>query len=143
MIDKNIGSKRIYKIFLSILKYIPITVSMVKVINTILNYFGIFSPILLYLGGTSFPFLLILYLLSIIFRYCYLYKMPLYYIATIDGLIFISKIIVIDSIDIYRIYFIISGIFMISYIAYAYLTRNNPNRKIDHIKDFCERYCKC
>lgn len=63
--------------------------------------------------------------------------------ATIDGLIFISKIIVIDSIDIYRIYFIISGIFMISYIAYAYLTRNNPNRKIDYIKDFCERYCKC
>ena len=59
-----------------------------------------------------------------------------------DALIMFSKL-VLPIVDLYRIIFITFGIFMIIYIAYAYLTRNNPNRKIDYIKDFCERYCNC
>ena len=67
--------------------------------------------------------------------------MPLYYMTGMDILMIISKLL--PSLDVYRIIFITFGIFMIIYIAYAYLTRNNPNRKIDYIKDFCERYCNC
>ena len=69
--------------------------------------------------------------------------MPLYYLLSTDIFYVLTKVITIEALDIYRIHAIIAGIFMISYIAYAYLTRNSPNRKIDYIKDFCERYCKC
>lgn len=67
--------------------------------------------------------------------------MPLYYMSVIDIFIVLSKIIIIETIDVYRIYFIISEVFMIIYIIYAYLNRNKP--KVDPIKNFCERYCNC
>ena len=139
--NKNLGSKRFYKIFLGFVKYTPISVLLLKVLGVFLNYCHIIVPILAFLGGTSLPFLIILYLISIAFKYCYLYKMPLYYMTGMDILMIISKLL--PSLDVYRIIFITFGIFMIIYIAYAYLTRNNPNRKIDYIKDFCERYCNC
>ena len=69
--------------------------------------------------------------------------MPLYYLTFTDLFILVTKIIAFDIVDAYRIIFITSGIFMVTYITYTYLTRNNPNKKVDYIKDLCERYCNC
>lgn len=137
--NKNLGNKNVYKIFLSTVKYIPIITAFLKIISTMLNYFNIVSPILIYLCGTSLPFTIVLLLIATVFKFCYLYKMPIYYIFTIDGFILMSKYVTIDVLDLYRIYFIISGIFMIIYIVYAYKNRNKPKR--DYIKEFCNRYC--
>lgn len=140
--DKNLGSKKVYKLFLGLVKFTPMTLLLINILGITCNYFLVSVPILAFLGGTSLPFLVILYLIASVFKYCYLYKMPLYYLTGMDALIMFSKL-VLPIVDLYRIIFITFGIFMIIYIAYAYLTRNNPNRKIDYIKDFCERYCNC
>ena len=140
--DKNLGSKKVYKLFLGLVKFTPIALLLINILGITCNYFLVSIPILAFLGGTSLPFLVILYLIASVFKYCYLYKMPLYYLTGMDALIMFSKL-VLPIVDLYRIIFITFGIFMIVYIAYAYLTRNNPNRKIDYIKDFCERYCNC
>lgn len=138
--DKNLKSKTYYKIFLGIVKYTPLTLLLIKIISTILNYFCIFVPELALFGGTSIVFIFLLYLIAQVFKYCYLYKMPLYYMTSLDIFIIVFKSLI-DPIDIYRIIFITFGIFMVIYIIYAYLTRNKP--KVDPIKHFCERYCDC
>lgn len=137
---KNLGSKNVYKLFLGVVKYIPITLFILKIINTILNILEITCISLTLFGGTSILFIILLYFIANIFRYCYLYKMPLYYITGLDLFIIFGKSLV-NAIDMYRIIFITSGIFMIVYIIYAYLTRNKP--KVDPIKNFCEKYCEC
>lgn len=140
--DKNLGSKKVYKLFLGLVKFMPMALLLINILGVTCNYFLVSIPILAFLGGTSLPFLVILYLIASVFKYCYLYKMPLYYLTGMNALIMFSKL-VLPIVDLYRIIFITFGIFMIIYIAYAYLTRNNPNRKIDYVKDFCERYCNC
>lgn len=133
----NFLSKNLYKIFLSVVKYIPITLLLIKITSTILNLLSIHLIVLTYIGGTSVIFLILLYLISFVFNYCYLYKMPLYYMTAMDLFIIISTPLL-SAINIYRIIFITFGIFMVGYIAYAYINRNN---KTDYIKDLCIKYC--
>ena len=139
--NKNLGSKKIYKTFLGYVKYLPLALLILKLLNITLCYFN--TPIILFsfLGGTSLLFLILLFIIAKIFKYCYLYKMPLYYLTATDIFLMVTKVITINTLDIYRIIYITFGIFMTIYIAYAYLTRNKPKR--DHIKEFCESYCGC
>jgi hypothetical protein len=65
-------NKNLYKIFLSVVKFIPITTLCIKIISTVLNLLNIVLPILTYLGGTSILFMVLLYLISYVFNYCYL-----------------------------------------------------------------------
>lgn len=141
--NKNLGSKNIYKIFLALVKFLPITLLLIKILGIICCALGITTVTFSFLGGTSIIFLILLYIIAEIFKYCYLYKMPLYYLTFTDLFILVTKIIAFDIVDAYRIIFITSGIFMVAYITYTYLTRNNPNKKVDYIKDLCERYCNC
>lgn len=118
--------------------------ALIFAINTALNYIEIISPILAYIGGTSFIFIVILYIISYVFKFCYLYRIPLYYITltNIIGVIDKYMILSLSNIALYRLYFIITGITIIAYIAYAYYNRNDA--KIDYIKNLCERYnCLC
>lgn len=142
MDDKNI-SKYLYKIFLAFAKYLPAMLSIIFIINLIAKYFSVELVICMYLGGVSFPFLLLLYLIAFVFKFCYLYKIPLYYLTfgNIIGSLHSFKIIPISDIGMYRIYFIISGIALIIYIFIMYKNRNNP--KVDPIKQLCETYCDC
>lgn len=135
--------KYLYKLFLNIVKYIPLILSIIFVLNTWINYLGYASPILAYFGGTSFIFLGMLYLISIVFKFCYIHRLPLHYtaISNIIGILYKYKVISIQGIFLYRTYFILGGITLFVYIYYSYKNRNNP--KIDHIKEFCKRYGCC
>lgn len=139
MDDKNIRNKNLYKIFLSIVKYLPLTIMILKIINIVVNYYGISSILLVFLGGTSLSFLTLLYIMALIFKYCYLYKIPLYYLTISDIATVTSKILTIETLDIYRIHFIISGIFIVIYIVYVYFNRHKINNKNDYIKNLCDR----
>lgn len=115
---KTLSSKRLYKILLIILKYTPVTLALLDVIYTILSYFGTVAVGLSIFGGVSFIFLLILFLLSYIFRFCYLYRIPLYYI-TITNLISTLKyykIISLAALPMIKIYAIITGIVVLIYV---------------------------
>lgn len=135
--------KNLYKIFLSIVKFLPMILSGFQIILTVCNYLGKSVPLVTYVGGSSFIFILLLFIISYVFQFCYLYRIPLWYI-TIIGLINILRYLNILSISLlwfYQIITIITGVFMVLFIYYMYKNRKNP--KIDHIKQLCESYANC
>lgn len=136
-------SKYIYKIFLGYAKYIPIIVSILYILNIICQYLKTTVPILIYLGGVSFIFITLLYLISFVFQFCYLYRLPLHYVTlgNIIGIIDKHLTLSLSNIALFRIYFIMFGIMLIAYIWLMYKNRNNP--KVDPIKQLCETYCDC
>ena len=137
---RTLNDRNLYKILISIIKYIPITMLLLFVGGFILNYFGMSSFALTCIGGTSLIFISLLYLLSYVFRFCHLYRLPLHYIVLSNIILILNKVKVITSaIVIYRILAILLGLFLIIYIVYWYKNRNNP--KVDHIKQLCDRYC--
>lgn len=137
-----IENKTLYKLFLSIIKFTPIIITIIHVVALILHYVGIPSTLLSCFGGISILFLIILYLISYIFKFCYLYRVPLWYIT---GIVLVNIIqllgVGITTINLYRIYTIIFGFFLIVFIIYMYKNRKNP--KVDYIKQLCENYVDC
>lgn len=140
---RTLNDKYLYKLFISCIKYIPIVLLFITTLGTTLNYFQCNSVIPNLIGGTSIIFILLLYLMSYVFRFCYLYRLPLYFITIINIFVTLVKlgIVVISSITLYRIFVILLGLFLIVYIICAYKNRNAP--KVDYIKDLCKRYCQC
>ena len=78
---------------------------------------------------------------SYVFRFCHLYRIPLYYITVITVIASLDSFIGIpfDTLTLYRIYTLITGISIITYIIYVYKNRNKP--KIDHLKQICDDFC--
>ena len=142
MVNQNIN-KNLYKIFLGITKYVPTVMAICFMLNTILAYYKIICPLFPYLGGTSFIVLVLLYIISWVFKFCHLYRIPLHYITigNIIGIIDNIWTLPISNLGMCRLYFIFTGIMLLIYIWYMYKNRNNP--KIDPIKQLCENYCDC
>lgn len=142
MAESNIN-KNLYKTFLILVKYIPITLAIIFLSQNVLVYLEIVTPILLYLGGSSFIFIVLLYILSWVFRFCYLYRIPLHYvtIGNIVGILDKWFIFPLSNIGMLRIYFALFGIMTVVYIWLTYKNRHKP--KIDPIKQLCETYCDC
>lgn len=136
-------NKYLYKIFLICTKYLPITLAVLFVINLICNHYKLSFSFLVYFGGVSFSFLGLLYLMSWVFQFCHLYRIPLYYITigNIIGVFNKEFPNVIPSIIAVRVYFIITGIMLLIYIWFMYKNRSNP--QVDYIKQLCENYCGC
>lgn len=140
MIENTLRNKRLYKIFLSIIKYIPNILAITKIIGLLLGYIGIHSFFLTCIGGTSITLLVILYLISIIFRFCGLYRLSLNYVTLITSLTIFDWYVGI-SLSVESLYFLyasISGVFISLWVWIFYKNRKNP--KVDHIKGLCERY---
>lgn len=134
-------NKNLYKIFLILLKYTPITLMTLFIIGFTLSVFKIPVFIITCLGGTSLITLGILYMLSYIFKFCDLFRLPLHYI-TITNIISIINVVFklsLSTIFMFKLYLLFAGIVLIWYIYSAYKNRNKP--KIDHIKQFCEKFC--
>lgn len=128
---RTLGSKNIYKILVISIKYIPISIAVLFIVGVMLNLFGVSSIIISYLCGTSVMSIVLLYLLSYVFRFCYLYRLPLHYIAFSNILVILNKIGVITSILILcRLLVIVLGIFIIIYVVYWYLNRNKPKHDL-------------
>lgn len=136
-------SKELYKILLILVKYIPITLSIIFVLQNVFVYMNVANPILLYLGGSSYIFIILLYLLSYVFQFCYLYRIPLHYVTISNTIGMLDNVFKfsISNLGMLRIYFILFGITLIAYVWLMYKNRNNP--KVDPIKQLCETYCDC
>lgn len=142
--QRTLGSKILYKIFITTLKYIPITLVVLFIIGFTLNYFGISSLIISCIGGSSIIFITLLYMMSYVFRFCVLYRLPLHYVVVSSILCVLNSVFkIMVAITLYRLLAILFGFGLILYISYWYKNRNKP--KIDHIKEFCSRYnlCNC
>ena len=139
----TIRNKNLYKIFIILIKYIPNLLAIFKLIGLVLGYLEVSSFFITCIGGTSLILLVLLYLISFIFRFCGLYRLSLHYVTCITGLSIIDWYVGIplSDINIYYLYTIISGVFIIAWIIYWYTHRNNP--KVDHIKSLCDNYADC
>lgn len=137
MLDKNL-----YKIFITFIKYVPTVLAITKIIGLILSRLEITSFFMTCFGGTSILFLLLLYLISYIFRFCGLYRLSLNYVSTITGISILDWYLDLPiCLNSYPMYFALTGLFIIAWIVYWYTHRNNP--KIDHIKRLCDNYADC
>lgn len=141
--NSNFINKNLYKLFLILVKYTPMFLAIMQTLNTFVQYLGVDNFLFPLISGTSFPFIIILFVISYVFKFCYLYRIPLLYITinwlivTIDTFIGIP----IDTINMFRLYAIIFGIFIITFVCYMYKNRNKP--KVDYIKQMCENYSNC
>jgi hypothetical protein len=142
MIENTIN-KNVYKIFLIISKFIPNILALNQITSLILSYFEITSFVLTCTFGTSIIFIILLYLISIIFRFCGTHRLSLHYVSLITGLSIFDWYIglPLSITGIFYLYSIISGIFITLWIYIWYKNRNNP--KIDYIKQLCDNYTDC
>lgn len=143
MNNSNTVNKNLYKIFLIVVKYTPMFLAIIHTLNIAFNCAGIESLFLSLLGGASIPFIVLLFIISYVFKFCYLYRIPLIYLMIIWIISFIDTFIgiPIDTINIFRLYAFVFGIFIITFVCYMYKNRNKP--KVDYIKQMCENYSNC
>lgn len=136
-------NKYLYKVMAITVKYMPSVLAILQMIILCINYSGMVVPILSIIGGTSIAFLILLYLLSYLFQYCYLYRMPLSYnlIINITATLKAENLLPLDTLILFRLIMIFTGIFIAIFVFLMYKNRNNP--KVGGIKHFCERYCDC
>jgi hypothetical protein len=88
-------NKTLYRLELYLIKIIPIILAGITLLNTILSYVGIDTPILSYIGGISFLTLGFLYLTSYVFRFCSWHRMALHYVLIIN----LRKVIIFYDVD--------------------------------------------
>lgn len=112
-------NKSLYKLLIIILRYTPIVLSINDVLHSILSYYDINCYILSCIGGgVSLAFLGILYIISYVFKFCYLYRIPLYFV-TLTNLIALYDLYVginLGDLQMLRVYLVLFGISMISFI---------------------------
>ena len=73
-----------YKILLILLKYIPILISLIYVLNTFAAYVGIDIPAANNIAGMSLLTWIFMYIATIVFNFCSYHRMFLYYILIVD-----------------------------------------------------------
>lgn len=136
-------NKNLYKIFLTILKYVPITLACCKIITLLLHFYNITTFPITFLGGTSLIFLILLYILSYIFQFCGTHRLALHYVTSVTVITIVDYYIKfpISTIFLYRGYLMLSGLFIVLWLLVWFTNRKNP--KIDHIKQLCENYANC
>lgn len=83
-VGERLESKYLYKLLLIMLKYIPILITVVYMINAVLNLLGVSISLLEKIAGMSLLTWTFMYLASSVFKFCIYHKLFLYYILTTD-----------------------------------------------------------
>lgn len=79
----NSVNKKVFRYELMSIKLIPIIIVGIMVLNTTLSYFGIDWEIFSHLAGVSFLSILLMYISSIVFRFCAYHRIFIHYITFI------------------------------------------------------------
>ena len=72
---------KIYKYELLIIKIIPMVLTGICILNSSLSFFFIDWPILSFVGGTSLIMILFMYLSSAVFKFCFLHRIFIHFLA--------------------------------------------------------------
>ena len=106
-------NKRMYKLELLCVKYVPILIALGVLIDSILSYFDIYCDEINYFVGTSFFTLIPMYISSIVYKFCKYHRMFIHYILTHKIVASVDMYIGIPLNDGYMLlmYLIIAGIF--------------------------------
>lgn len=122
-----------YKSFLIITKFIPHFIALFYVLYTFLGFLGIDAIILGYFINVSVLTWIYLYINSLIFRYYYVHRLPLYYILFNDAITVIDyyKHIPISDFNLLIIHLILIGLLMFGYTWYYINFKLNKNERKD------------
>ena len=130
-------NKTLYRIEVYMLKIIPMILSGVMLLNTILSFFYIETPILSYIGGVSLLPLIFLYISSYAFKFCLYHRLFLHYISLnwILNIIDYYIGIPVSNKTLFLGYIIITGTFLYA-IVYFKIKNNSREKKRGSHKDF-------
>lgn len=123
-------SRVMYKVELLCVKYIPIIIATIVLLNTILSYFDIYIEELDYIAGTSFLTLIPMYISSYTYKFCEYHRMFIHYIL-IHKIIAIVDLYIgipVSDLTLLGIYLIVAGIFL---LIIVYLHEKSKNAKIN------------
>lgn len=123
-------NKRMYKLELICVKYIPILIALITLIDVILYYFDINFELINYVAGTSFLTMIPMYISSYVYKFCEYHRMFLHYIVVNKVVTMIDLYIGIPLGDfmLLVLYLIVAGIF--AFLA-LYLHQKYGGRKND------------
>ena len=109
-----------HKVFLIILKFIPHIIALFYALYNILGFIEIDGVILGHLIHTSVFSWIFLYLTSIVFKYCYVHRLPLYYIAFCDVITLIDYYfeIPISDANLLNLHIFVIGLLIFGYTYY-------------------------
>lgn len=119
-----------YKLELLCVKYVPIIIAAIVLLNAILAHFDVYVDELNYIADTSFLTLIPMYISSIVYKFCKYHRMFIHYILTHKIVATIDMYIGIPLEDgmLLLLYLIIAGIF--AFLA-LYLHQKYGGRKND------------
>ena len=120
-------NKSLYKIELYLVKVIPMILSGIALLNTILSYLYIDVPLLSYLGGVSVLTIIFLYVSSYVFRFCLYHRMFIHYI-TVNWVLNIIDMYIgipLSNRDLFLVYMTITGVmlFVVLYLKFKVCKR--------------------
>lgn len=123
-----------YKILLILLKYIPILISLIYVLNTFAAYVGIDIPAANNIAGMSLLTWIFMYIATIVFNFCSYHRIFLYYILIVDIINIIDYYISIPISDfqLIMLHTIVTGISLFI-ILFLYIKRK-LNKNLNEIK---------
>lgn len=123
-------NKRMYKLELICVKYVPILIALITLIDVILYYFDIDFELINYIASTSFLTMIPVYISSYVYKFCEYHRMFLHYIVVNKVVMMIDLYIGIPLGDfmLLVLYLIIAGIF--AFLA-LYLHQKYGGRKND------------
>ena len=126
-----------YKLELLSVKYIPIIIALVVLINAILSYFNIYWDIFNYIAGTSFLTLIPMYISSYAYKFCGYHRMFIHYILTHKIVLTVDLYIGIPVSDLtfLGINLIVAGVFMFIILYLHQKCKNDRANKEISTKD--------
>lgn len=119
--SRNVN-KLYYKLFIVVLKYIPLLIALCYVLNTVTAVFGIYIEPLSNIAGMSLFTWIFLYIATYVFKFCIYHRMFLWYILIDDLLNIIDYYyeLPIETSNLLMIHNSIIGIFLFI-ILYIYV----------------------
>lgn len=119
MEEEKLKSKYLYKLFLILLKYIPVLLTVLYVTNTVLCMFNIDAPILSNIGGVSILPWIFMFVATYVFRFCTYHRLLLYYIL-LDDCINVYDYYIgvpVDDVGIVTIHLVLIGILVLTLLV--------------------------
>lgn len=123
----------IYKLELICVKYVPIIIALLSLLDNILMYYDISLDILSYIAGTSILTTIPMYISSYVYKFCKYHRMFIHYIVVNKVIAMVDNYIIIPLSDFYLLLsnMIIAGIFLffVLYFHLKYGGRGNVEPK--------------
>jgi hypothetical protein len=123
-VDK-LRSKNSYKLLIIFIKYAPFIGLVVEICYSITAYLSYNGIIFTFISGFSISSIVLLYIASYVFKYCYLYRLSLHAISLVNIIAMYDSFIgiPISDLNILRIYLIILLCGIIAFVLFKKKSR--------------------